>query len=199
MSISDAQGRVVKKRDYRLGRRAEAQEATRRRIIEAAVKLHSSIGPAQTTVSQIAELAGVQRHTYYAHFPEERELFLACSGHALGNDPLPDVEAWAAIPAGRDRLRAGLAQLYAWYARNAQMAACVLRDAERHAPTREIVELRMAPTFARAAELLGEGLPERGQALLGVALQFFSWWTLSVTHSPESAAALMAEAVAAVS
>ena len=196
MSISDAQGRVVKKRDYRLGRRAEAQEATRRRIIEAAVKLHSSIGPAQTTVSQIAELAGVQRHTYYAHFPEERELFLACSGHALGNDPLPDVEAWAAIPAGRDRLRAGLAQLYAWYARNAQMAACVLRDAERHAPTREIVELRMAPTFARAAELLVEGLPERGQALLpGVATIrcATSCWNISVRlvqrggqSSPES-------------
>ena len=199
MSNSDAHGRAAKKRDYRLGRRAEAQEATRRRIVEAAVKLHSSIGPAQTTVSQIAELAGVQRHTYYAHFPEERELLLACSGKALGNDPLPDVDAWAAIPARAERLSAGLAQLYAWYARNAEMAACVLRDAEHHGPTREIVALRMAPTFARAAELLGEGLSERAQALLGVALQFSCWRTLSITHSPESAAALMADAVAAVS
>lgn len=198
MSNSNAQGRASKKRDYKLGRRAEAQEATRRRIVEAAVKLHSSIGPAQTTVSQIAELAGVQRHTYYAHFPEERELFLACSGMALGNDPLPDVEAWAAIPPGHDRLRAGLAQLYSWFARNAEMAACVLRDAEHHALTREVVGLRMAPAFARAGEVLGEGLSGRGQALLGVALQFYCWRTLSYL-SPEDAALLMADAVASVS
>lgn len=199
MSTSNAHGRASNKRSYRLGKRAEAQEATRRRIVEATVKLHGSLGPAQTTVSRIAELAGVQRHTYYAHFPEERELFLACSGLALERDPLPDAEAWQAIPAGRERLVAGLAQIYGWYARNAEMAACVLRDAEHHAPTREIVALRMAPMFTRAAELLGEGLSPRGRALLGVALQFHAWRSLSASHIPESAAELMAEAVVAVS
>src|SRR5687768_2936331 len=158
MSISDAQSSAVKKRDYRLGRRALQQAETRRRIVEAAFELHSTLGPAQTTVSQIAERAGVQRHTYYAHFPEERGLFLACSGLALERDPLPDVEAWRAVPPGRARLREGLALIYSWYQRNAQQAACVLRDAEHHALTREMVELRMQPVFARAAILLGEGL-----------------------------------------
>ena len=198
MSISNAQDRASKRRPYRLGRRAEKQEETRRRIVEAAVDLHSSLGPARTSVAQIAERAGVQRHTYYAHFPDERSLFLACSGLALARDPLPDVGPWQSLAPGRERVRRGLADLYAWYQRNAAMAACVLRDAEHHALTREIVELRMMPTFARIAELLGEGLSERQRALLAVALDFACWRTLREMNGPEQAAALMSEAVCAL-
>src|SRR4051794_6912723 len=104
MSRSSAHRCAAKKRDYRLGRRAEKQAATRKRIVEAAFDLHTTLGPARTTVSQIAERAGVQRHTYYAHFPQERDLFLACSGLALERDPLPDLEALRAMPAGRARI-----------------------------------------------------------------------------------------------
>src|SRR5918999_64410 len=142
MSSSGTHQSVVKKRGYRLGRRAAQQEATRRRIVEAAVDLHSTLGPARTTVSQIAERAGVQRHTYYAHFPDDRSLFLACSGLALERDPLPDAEPWRAIADQRERLRTGLLAIYGWYERNAELAACVLRDAEYHALTREIAEMR---------------------------------------------------------
>src|SRR5213080_4398518 len=99
-----------KARGYRLGKRAHKQEQTRLRIVEAAVELHCSVGPARTTVSQIAERAGVQRHTYYAHFPDERSLFLACSGLAMERDPLPDVERWLTVSAGGERVRVGLEQ-----------------------------------------------------------------------------------------
>ena len=179
-----------------MGRRADKQNETRRRIVEAAVELHSTLGPARTAVAQIAAKAGVQRHTYYAHFPDERGLFLACSGLALERDPLPEVESWRALPPGRERLRFGLAELYAWYARNAQMAGCVLRDAEHHALTRETVEQRMMPTFVEAADALGEGLDERGGALLAVALDFACWRVLGQTHDAAAAADLMSEAVA---
>src|SRR4051812_7922057 len=182
----------AKSRDYRMGKRAHKQEETRRRIVEAAVDLHCTIGPAHTTISQIAERAGVQRHTYYAHFPDERSLFLACSGLALERDPLPDLEQWLTVPPGRERIRAGIEQLYAWYDRNAAHAACVTRDAEHHALTREMVELRMAPTFRRAAEILGEDLKPRARALLGVALDFACWRNLRGSYPPAGAAALMA-------
>lgn len=182
-------------RGYRLGKRAEKQAETRTRIVQAAVDLHSTLGPARTSVSQIAERAGVQRHTFYAHFPDERSLFLACSGMALERDPLPRAQDWAALSPGRERVGAGLAAIYGWYARNAQMAACVLRDAEHHAPTQEIVALRMAPTFAEAGALLGEGLSERQRALLGVALDFACWRSLSSTLSEAAAAELMGDAV----
>jgi AcrR family transcriptional regulator len=189
----------MKKREYRLGRRAEKQAETRQRIVQAALDLHSTQGPARTTVSQIAKRAGVQRHTYYAHFPDERELFLACSGLAMERDPLPDFRALRGAPAGPGRVRRGLKQLYEWYFRNSQQAACVLRDAEDHALTREVVELRMGPAFQEAAEVLGEGLSQRSQALLGVALSFQCWSKLAQSMKPDAAAELMSDAVAKVS
>src|SRR5262245_29565288 len=131
------------RRPYTLRRRAESQAATRRRIVEAAIELHGSIGPAHTTVSMVAERAGVQRHTFYAHFPDERSLYLACSDLHLEREPLPDAQPWRSIEDARERLRVGLRAIYDWYERNANMAACVLRDAEHHALTREIAELRL--------------------------------------------------------
>src|SRR6187549_521925 len=111
-------------RTYTLKRRAEQQAETRRRIVAAAVDLHGSVGPALTTFSMVAERAGVQRHTLYAHFTDERSLMLACSGLALERDPLPDAEAWRAIEDRKQRLRTGLGAIYGWYERNADLAAC---------------------------------------------------------------------------
>src|SRR6187397_1810741 len=84
-------------RSYILKRRAEQQAETRRSIVEAAVELHSSIGPALTTISMVAERAGVQQHTLYAHFPDEHSLYLACSGLAQERDPLPEAGSWRNI------------------------------------------------------------------------------------------------------
>jgi len=165
-------------RTYTLGRRAEKQVQTRQRIVEAAVELHGSVGPALTTISMVAERAGVQRHTLYAHFPDERSLLMACSGLALERDPLPDPAPWRAIEDRRERLRVGLAALYGWYERNAALAACVLRDAESHALVREIVELRMAPSLAACRDVLGTKLGAKQRALLQLALGYFSWRTL---------------------
>src|SRR4051812_7605970 len=117
-------------RTYTKKRRAEQQAETRQRIVEAAVALHGTIGPARTTVSMVAERAGVQRHTFYAHFPDERSLQLACSGLAFERDPLPDAEPWRTVEDPGERLRVGLRAIYDWYARNADLTACVLRDAE---------------------------------------------------------------------
>ena len=164
-------------RTYTLRRRAEHQAETRRRIVEAAVDLHGSVGPALTTFSMVAERAGVQRHTLYAHFPDERSLFLACSGFSVERDPLPDAEAWRGLAPAR-RLRAGLRAIYDWYGRNAELAACVLRDAEHHALTREMVVLRFGPAMAAYHEVLGAGLGSRQRALLHLALSFFTWRAL---------------------
>jgi AcrR family transcriptional regulator len=165
-------------RTYTLKRRAEQQAETRRRIVEAAVELHGSVGPARTTVSMVAERAGVQRHTLYAHFPDERSLLMACSGLVAERDPLPDAAPWRSIEDRRERLRAGLAAIYGWYERNAELAACVLRDADYHPLTREIGELRVAPSMAAYHEVLGARLTARQRAMLRLALSFFTWRTL---------------------
>ena len=123
-------------RTYTLKKRAEQQAETRQRIVEAAVDLHGSVGPAATTFSMVAERAGVQRHTLYAHFPDERSLLTACSGLVQDRDPPPDGLVWRDIADDRQRLSTGLRTVYDWYAGNAALLSCVLRDAEHHALTR---------------------------------------------------------------
>lgn len=169
---------VKKRRTYTLGRRAEQQAQTRQRIVEAAVDLHTRVGPAATTISMIAEQAGVQRHTLYAHFPDERSLLLACSGLFEERNPAPDAEPWRGIGDPAARLRRGLAAIYAWYGRNADTLSSVIRDAEHHALTRETVAMRFAPLMAAYQEVLGADLRPRQRALLGLALSFFTWRTL---------------------
>jgi AcrR family transcriptional regulator len=168
-----------KTRSYNLGRRAELQAETRQRIAEAALELHGSVGPAQTTLSMIAERAGVQRHTLYAHFPDERELFMACSGLAMERDAPPDAAPWRAIEERDKRLRTGLRAIYDWYERNAQLLGCVLRDAETHAPTREISQALYGPVMAAYQDTLGAGFNAKQRAMLALALSFFTWRTLA--------------------
>ena len=186
-------------RRYTLGRRAEQQAETRRRIVEATVALHGSVGPARTTLSMIAERAGVQRHTVYAHFPDERSLAMACSALSLERDPLPDPSSWRGISDPELRLRTGLAALYAWFERNAELAACVLRDAESHALTREITDLRFGPIFAACRQVLGLGLDARQRALLALSLDYAAWRSLVRESGLTSAAAarLMARSIVA--
>jgi len=186
-------------RTYTQKRRAEQQAETRRRIVEAAVDLHGTIGPARTTVSMIAERAGVQRHTFYAHFPEERSLLMACSGESLERDPLPDAAAWREIGDPAERIRTALRAIYAWYGRNAELTACVLRDAEQHPLVEEIVGLRFGPPIAAWHEVLGAGLGNEQRAMLGLAFSFFTWRTLVRDGGLDHAAAIeaMVRAVAA--
>ena len=184
-------------RQYTQTKRAEQQAETRQRIVEAAVELHGEVGPANTTVSMIAARAGVQRHTFYAHFPDERAMLMACSGHTVEHDPLPDAAQWAELPKGEARLKAGLAELYAWYERNEGVVGCSLRDAEVHELTREIVELRFGPPMAGYQDALGAGLKAGQRAMLGLALSFFTWRTLvrEAGLDARKAAAAMAQAV----
>ena len=188
---------VKKRRTYTLGRRAEQQAETRQRIVEAAVDLHGRLGPAQTTISMVAERAGVQRHTLYAHFPDERSLFLACSGLVAERDPAPDPTGWRGVGDPQERLRQGLAAIYGWYARNADILGCVVRDAEHHPLTREIAELRFGPQMAAYREALGAGLGSRQRAMIELALSFFTWRSLGRDSglTPDAAVDAMVRAV----
>jgi AcrR family transcriptional regulator len=179
-----------------MGRRAEQQAETRQKIVEAAVELHGRVGPAQTSFSMVAERAGVQRHTLYAHFPDERSLLMACSGLALERDPPPDAAPWRSIEDQDRRLRTGLRAIYDWYEGNAVLMGCVLRDAEHHAVVREISQLRYGPILAAYHDVLGAGLNAKQRAMLGLALSFFTWRTLARDSGLKQAAAVAAMAQA---
>lgn len=115
-------------RPYQLRKRADAMRDTRHRITEAAVELHGTIGPARTTMTAVAERAGVQRQTVYRHFADEGELLLACSGLYEAQHPWPDAARWAEIADPAERLRVALDTLYAWYETTEGMWTNVLRD-----------------------------------------------------------------------
>jgi AcrR family transcriptional regulator len=178
------------KRKYELKKRAEAQEETRRRIVEAAIELHSTKGPARTTISDVASLAGVQRATFYSHFGSERELGLACSGLYSERNPAPDPEPWLKLR-GEQRLRRGLTELYAFYERNQAMIGRVLADAETHELARELFELRFREQMGAIRSSLAGVLPRRrgAQATLDLALSFGTWRQLSRSGLSSSVAA----------
>ena len=186
-------------RTYTLKKRAERQSATRRRIVEAAVDLHRTLGPARTPLSLVAERAGVQRKTLYAHFPDERSLQQACSGLSFERDPPPDAEAWLTIEDPDERIRTGLAALYGWYSRNAELIGAVLRDAQYNALTRETAELRFGPPMANYTRVLGGRLGGRGRAMLLLALYFSAWRILAVESGLDEreSSDIMASAVSA--
>lgn len=179
-------------RTYTLKRRAEQQSETRQRIVDAAVALHGEIGPARTSLSQVAERAGVQRNTLYAHFPDERSLMLACSGQTMERDPLPDATRLRALPDVEARLRTGLSALYGWYARNAAIAGCVLRDAEASPLVAEIAMLRFGEPMAALESALAKGLSAPQRPLLKLALQFGTWRSLALDSGLRPAACVEA-------
>jgi AcrR family transcriptional regulator len=191
-----------KKRQYRMKARAEQEAETRLRITESAVDLHGTLGPAHTSVSTVAERAGVRRSTVYRHFPDERALFGACSAHWAGQNPPPDLTAWAAIADPAERLDAALAELYAYYRRTEGMLDKLLRDA----PVVPIVDELMGAFRAmlgEATDVLIKGRSLRGKArdraraAIGHALAFRTWQDLTRTQGldDEAAAALMSRLV----
>jgi AcrR family transcriptional regulator len=171
------------KRKYELKRRAERLNDTRNRIVEATVDLHTSIGPAQTTISSIAERAGVQRHTVYSHFPSESELFAACSAHWVALHPFPDATAWNEIEDSAQRLRAALTAVYEWYERVGDDLEIFRRDAGIHAKTSALVARREGRLLELRDEL-AVGWPRRKaiRAAIGHALELETWGSLVRRH-----------------
>jgi AcrR family transcriptional regulator len=177
------------------GARERQREQTRRRIVEAAVQLHSTIGPSRTSFSAVARQAGVTRPTLYAYFPDERSLFAACSGHAMTVDPPPDPHRWAEVADPRKRLTMALTEMYAYFRRNAGRIANIERDA----PFMKLPDFggRTIQSERRMlAELLAASFPEKGrarrhvQAAVRHALEFGTWRTLTEPYGLSDAEAI---------
>jgi AcrR family transcriptional regulator len=167
------------KRKYELKNRALRQAQTRQRIVEATVGLHTSIGPARTTISAIAERAGVERHTVYAHFPDERTLFRACSAHWREQHPVPSFEELTRIEDPVRRLRSALSAMYTWYERVEHQLALFVRDAPLTDAGAETLGETIAKITAFGDEL-ARGWPRRKsvRAAIGHALEFETWRSL---------------------
>jgi AcrR family transcriptional regulator len=191
------------KRQYTMRRRAELEEETRRRITESAVELHEELGPAQTSISAIADRAGVRRSTVYRHFPDEDALFAACSAHWRAANPPPDPATWSSIADVHERTRTAIHSLYGFYDGTEAMYTSLLRD-EPLVPA-VAKRLRGFRGYLRSIQddlAAGRGLRGRRaqhtRAAIGHALAFSTWRSLTRDEglSNEEAAELMARFVA---
>jgi AcrR family transcriptional regulator len=175
---------TVEKRRYEKKRRAELEAETRRRITEKAVELHGTLGPARTSISAIADRAGVRRSTVYRHFPDEAALFDACSSHWEAANPAPDMADWQVIEDPDERLRTALQAFYGYYRRTEPMMDNLHRDEL----TMPIVAERFAGYHGYIAvvrDLMMRGRSVRGRrrdetrAAIGHALAYTTWKSLA--------------------
>ncbi|MHC4941238.1 MAG: TetR/AcrR family transcriptional regulator, partial [Planctomycetota bacterium] len=163
-------------RKYEKRRRAELEQETRQRIVEALVELHGSIGPSRTTVRAVAERAGVQRATVYSHFPDEPSMYAACSAHWARENPLPDPAAWTSISDSRPRIRKALGDLYSFYAVNEEMLANVFRDQSIVEHLRPAMQMFVDYMDAAVRAVAARARPSRLlRGAIGHALSFSTW------------------------
>ena len=182
--------------------RQESIEETRLRITEATMRLHERIGPAATTVSAIAEEAGVTRLTVYRHFPDDATLVIACSGHWRALFPRPDTTRWATIGDPVERLRAALSETYAWSQTAAPMMTKIYRDLDTMPAF--VGEFLAADEQSRVSTL-AKGFRARGRstrrlhAALRHAMHIQTWQSLCIDGALDNdeAVELMVAAVLA--
>ena len=183
------------RRKYNQQLRAEQQLSTRQRIVDALVALHGEIGPARTSISAVAERAGVQRLTIYRHFADETAMLEACSAHYATLVPPPDATRWEHINDPAKRLRSALLSFYDYYARGEPMLTQVLRDAPEMPALTAILKPWNALMSAVKSELSEAWTAPHDRqrmlgALIGHALRFETW------VSPVRAEQLQAEEAA---
>jgi len=169
-----------------MGRRVEHVDRTKLRITEAAMRLHTTVGPAAASMSAVAEEAGVTRVTLYRHFSTMDALFGACMGHWRSLHPPPDAEAWTKVADFEPRVRRALAELYGWYAENAADLYPVYRDAAHTPPSNRAAR---RASNARMVEAMLAGLSlkpsvaQRMRATLAHVVGFWTWRSLAVDGS----------------
>lgn len=191
-------------RKYELKARAEGQARTRRRIAEVTSQLHREVGPARTTVAEIARRAGVQRLTVYANFPTEKDLFRACGAFWLGAHPPPDFGPMLSVNDPARRLFDTLVALYAWYRDTEPMTLNVERDRLVLPALDEVVEETRGSRLAHLVPRLAEGFDVSAKtrrhvrASIALALEFWTWRRLTREGlSDQQAARVMVSAVRA--
>jgi AcrR family transcriptional regulator len=183
-------------------KRGESVDRTRRRITEAAVRLHTSVGPSEASMSAVAHGAGVTRLTVYRHFATKDDLFRACMTHWRSLHPPPDPDRWRGIPGFERRLRTALDELYGWYAENGDELFPIHRDAA-HTPESNRLARRQANERQADAILAGLDATRTGRrrvrAAIGHVVGFWTWRSLAVDQglSTRQAAAMAAAFVLA--
>ena len=162
-------------REYKMVKRREKVDETRRRIAKATYELHSTVGPAFTTIALISDRAGLPRQTVYRNFGNQLDLLRSCIAFGLETHPLPDPAPWQSIDDPAERLQVGLTELYGWF----EATEAVMTNSTRDLPAMREGAEAMQPigeVFGRIFGTLSHGWDvARVAPLLALALDFATW------------------------
>jgi AcrR family transcriptional regulator len=178
-------GMSTERRKYEQKVRAERRQETRRRIVEATVRLHGDVGPARTTVAEIARRAGVSRLTVYQHFPSDADLYGACQSRFIELNPRPDLGPAMALADPEARVGEALRLIYRGYRQTEPMTAKIQRDRHLLPALNDLMENTADQELDRTADILAAGFRATGKreeqlrALARLALDFWTWRRLS--------------------
>lgn len=163
------------RRAYRLGRRAEGAAATRRRIVEATLRLHDEQGITGTSVRDVASRAGVSPSTVLGHFPRMADLIRACGELSDATYPMPDMSILDGTPDRRERMRLAALALFGWWSGIASGWEHLQID-RRSLPE---VDAWLRDVDARHRQLVAAALgtsPDDPAVAIGAALTSFGAW-----------------------
>lgn len=163
-------------RRYELGKRAEAIEETRRRIVDATFELHGKKGVTATSMQDIANRADVALRTVYNHYPTIDDLVAGCGEKVMSVLAPPTREIFRGIETVEARVQRLVEELFAMYARGPEMIEVAMCE------RREVAKLgEFATEIAKIHEgLVGEALrpfaPHRRKVREMAALTDFYVW-----------------------
>jgi AcrR family transcriptional regulator len=174
--LSEQMRSTKSRRPYLMKRRAQLVDETRQRITDATIGLHTTVGPAKSSIAAIAEAAGVTRLTVYRHFPTLDELFVACRSHWRDEHRPPNIGAWREVPDLADRARRAFGELYAWFHDNSDDLYPNNRDFDSM-PASTQATIRAERSALAGALIDGYGAGARGRRLRAVAGHLVAYWT----------------------
>ncbi len=165
------------------------------------MELHGSVGPAKTSVTDVAKRAGVSRMTVYNHFPTDVDLYMACSTRWATENPFPDPGKWPAVDDPSERLRTALLELYGWYRLNQEMLSRVFRDIAAVPALATVMGQLWSPYAEAMVAALSDGWPAGGawddpQAVLHLLVDFHTWNVLTSHGLDDDEAAELASRLA---
>jgi AcrR family transcriptional regulator len=162
-------------REYKMVKRRDKVEETKRRIAKATYELHSTIGPALTTVALISDRARLPRQTVYRNFANQLEIFRSCIAFGLEMNPLPDPSRWESIADPGERLQIGLTELYRWFEATEPVMTNSLRDFGAVPESAEAMQ-PVGEVFGRMYQALSQGWDGPAVSpVLSLAVDFSTW------------------------
>lgn len=126
----------------------------RERLLAAVVRVTAAKGYQASSVADILKEAGVGRETFYKHFKDKEDCFLAANDALIGNLEAQAREAYERPGPWPERVRRGLAETLQWFAVNPEIARVMMIEMGTVGP---IAGTRFRDTLRRFTALLDDG------------------------------------------